>query len=296
MSVISLLKFIANHPLNSDHKLRSIIRFAQWQVSSRLAPGAIVYDWVNGSRFLVRNGETGLTGNIYTGLHEFPDMGYLLHVLREDDLFVDVGANVGSYTILACAAKRARGYAFEPVPSTYKRLLENVRLNNIDDRVACLNFGLGREDGVILFTGDMDTVNHAIAEGEQHENVVEVTVTSLDKALSGTAPALMKIDVEGYEILVLEGGQRTLKDKGLHSVIMELNGSGSRYGFDEPKILSMMLDHGFKTYSYNPFSRKLLDLKGKNLEQGNTLFIRNESLVRERIEAAPKINLHGNTF
>jgi len=44
---------------------------------------------------VARPGETGVTGNIYTGLHEFSSMGYLLHVLREGDLFVDVGANVG---------------------------------------------------------------------------------------------------------------------------------------------------------------------------------------------------------
>jgi len=48
---------------------------------------------VNGSKFLVKTGETGLTGNIYTGLHEFPDMGFLLHFLRAEDLFVDIGAN-----------------------------------------------------------------------------------------------------------------------------------------------------------------------------------------------------------
>jgi len=95
MSITALLKFITTHPLNRDRKLQSIARFAKWQIRSRLAPGAIVYDWINGSRFLVRADQTGLTGNIYTDLHEFADMGYLLHVLRDDDLFVDIGANVG---------------------------------------------------------------------------------------------------------------------------------------------------------------------------------------------------------
>ena len=104
MSFFNIIKFITNHPLNQEQKLKSIVRFAKWQVGSRLVPGAIVYDWINGSKFLVKNGETGLTGNIYTGLHEFPDMAFLLHVLRDDDLFVDVGTNVGSYTILACSA------------------------------------------------------------------------------------------------------------------------------------------------------------------------------------------------
>lgn len=93
MSLLNTIKFITGHPLNREHKLSSIIHLAKWQVGSRLVPRAIVYDWVNGSKFLVKTGETGLTGNIYTGFHEFPDMVFLLHFLRAEDLFVDIGAN-----------------------------------------------------------------------------------------------------------------------------------------------------------------------------------------------------------
>ena len=128
MSIFNTIKFITDHPLNRDRKLSSIIRFAKWQIGSRLVQGAIIFDWINGSKFLVKTGETGLTGNIYTGLHEFIDMGFLLHFLRDEDLFIDVGANVGSYSILACYAVGARGIAFEPVPSTYNGLLKTYAL------------------------------------------------------------------------------------------------------------------------------------------------------------------------
>ena len=240
MSLLNTLKFITNHPLNRERKLRSLIRFAKWQVGSRLVPGAIVYDWINGSKFLVRTGETGLTGNIYTGLHEFPDMAFLLHFLRGEDLFLDVGANVGSYTILACSAIGAKGVAFEPVPSTYNRLIENMRLNHLDKKVKCINKGVGDQQGSIAFTSDNDTMNHALAFGEHSENTVTVEVTSLDAALCGESPALIKIDVEGFETPVLEGAHETLQKQTLHSVIMELNGSGSRYGFDESRILELI--------------------------------------------------------
>lgn len=296
MSLLNTIKFIIDHPLNQEHKLGSIIRFAKWQVGSRLVPGAIVYDWVNGSKFFVKTGETGLTGNIYTGLHEFPDMGFLLHFLRGEDLFVDIGANVGSYTILACSAVGARGVAFEPVPSTYKRLVENMRLNHLDERVKCINKGVGFQQGSIAFTSDSDTTNHALASGEQCANKVTVEVTSLDAALQGECPSLIKIDVEGYETPVLEGAPEILKNQTLHAVIMELNGSGSRYGFDESKILELMLSHGFDTYSYNPLSRELIGLEGKNLNLGNTLFVRSKSFVEERLRTSPKATVHGRQF
>lgn len=296
MSILNVVKFITNHPLNRDNRIKAIIRFAKWQIGSRLVAGAIVYDWINGSKFLVRTGETGLTGNIYTGLHEFPDMAYVLHVLRDTDLFIDVGANVGSYSILACAARGASGYAFEPVPSTYTRLIENIRLNHLENSVKCLNIGVGREQGSMAFTSNLDSTNHALASGEQCDDSISIEVSTLDAVLKGESPALMKIDVEGYETPVLEGAFETLNKQSLHSVIMELNGSGSRYGFDESRILEMMLDHGYKTYSYDPLNRTLISLHGKNSNSGNTLFIRNKTFVLEKLKRSPKVTVYGKQF
>ncbi|MCC8934869.1 FkbM family methyltransferase [Rhizobium sp. 'Codium 1'] len=296
MSLLTTIKFILDHPLNREHKLRSILRFAKWQIGSRLVPGAIVYEWVNQSKFLVETGETGLTGNVYTGLHEFADMGFLLHYLRPEDLFVDVGANVGSYTILACAAIGAKGIAFEPVPSTYEKLVQNLHINYLGDKVESVNSGVGAGQGTIAFTSDSDTTNHVVASGERYENTVTVNVTALDAALTGQFPSLIKIDVEGYETPVLEGARQTLKNPSLNAVIMELNGSGSRYGFDESEILALMLKCGFKTYSYNPISRTLIDLDGKNITSGNTLFIRDRFFVEERLKGAPRVEILGSFF
>jgi FkbM family methyltransferase len=296
MSLLNTLKFITAHPLNQDAKFKAIVRFARWQIGGRLVRGEVVHDWINASRFLVRIGETALTGNIYTGLNDFPDMGFLLHVLTDKDLFIDVGANVGSYTILACAAMGANGYAFEPVPANFQRLVENIRLNHSENRVKCLNIGLGREKGVVQFTADMDAMNHALAESEKHAQTISVEISTLDAVLKGQSPYLLKIDVEGYETPVLEGASETLNKPTLHSVIMELNGSGKRYNYDESRILELMSGYGFKSYSYDPFHRILINLNGKNLHEGNTLFIRDEKAVLERLRNSPMITVHGKRF
>lgn len=77
---------------------------------------------------------------------------------------------------------------------------------------------------------------------------------------------------------------------------MELNGSGARYGFNESKILELMLGNGFRTYSYNPLNRTLVNLEGKNLTIGNTLFIRDKSSVEERLRNSPKVTIHDMQF
>ncbi len=58
----------------------------------------------------------------------------------------------------------------------------------------------------------------------------------------------------------------------------------------------MMFDHGFKTYSYDPMARELVNLHGKNLDSGNTLFIKDESYVTERLRTAPKVFVNGCWF
>ena len=296
MKLLDSLLFVASHPLNRGQKARSLWRFCKWQIASRLAPGAIVYDWIDGAQIIVGKGEAGLTGNVYTGLHEFSDMAYLLHVLRAGDLFVDVGANAGSYTVLACSVVGARGYAFEPVPETHRRLVKNLRLNCLDDKVVHPNVAIGSAAGQLSFTADGDTVNHVLAEGEACSTAVTVDVTTLDRVLSKESPALIKIDVEGFEAQVLRGAAETLAKSSLHSLIIELNGSGDRYGFDESSILELMSDHAFRAYSYEPLCRTLIELSGINPGSGNTLFIRDRDFVDERLRTAEEITVNNRSF
>lgn len=291
MTLLKVLQSIVNHPLNKDNKLQSMIRFLKWQIGSRLIPGEVIFNWVNGAKIIIRPGETGLTGNLYCGLQEFADMAFLLHVLRKEDLFVDVGANVGSYTILACGSIGSRGYSFEPIPTTYSRLMNNIFLNNITDRVKCLNIGIADKEDEIRFTTNQDSLNHVISKDEYTDHYLVVKVSTLDFVLKDEIPSLIKIDVEGYELPVLKGSQKILKKETLHSVIIELNEGGKRYGFDESCILNIMQDHGFRPYNYNPFNRELINLNGKNSSSENTLFIRNKEFVMDRVMEAPKVKV-----
>ena len=290
--MIEIIKNLVRHPLNKKNKIASIVRFIKWQIGSRMVPGEVIFDWIGGSKIIARTGDTGATGNIYLGLHEFEDMAFLLHVLREKDLFVDIGANIGSYTILASSVIKARTICFEPVPSTYSRLMANVRINNLEEgRVVPLNIALGDKKGELYFSSDQNCMNHVVANKEKIEKKIIVNVSTLDQELK-ECPFLIKIDVEGYETPALLGAKSILENSKLCGVIMELNGSGDRYGYDELKILNMMFDYGFKAFSYNPFKRELLELSGKNNNEGNTIFIRDLRRVVERLKNSRLIKIH----
>jgi FkbM family methyltransferase len=293
MSILNTLGFILNHPLNKGRSIDALVRFFRWQFGSRLMPGAIVYNWIDEAKFIVSQGETGLTGNVYCGLHEFEDMAYVLHVVDAEDVFIDVGANVGSYTILACGVKGAKGYCFEPIPQTFDRLVSNIRINNLSERVEAMNIGCSDAEKELVFTVGENAMNHVVSSDEKASGVVRVKTFPLDAILGQVNPTVIKIDVEGFETEVLTGAYGILNNKSLHSVIMELNGSGERYGFDEKMILDKMIGYGFSTYVYDPYSRELKSLDGKNNLSGNTLFIRDEILVREKIKKTPPILVAG---
>jgi hypothetical protein len=95
------LYFIASHPLSKGRKIGNLARFFGWQALSRVWPHPLSFELVKGARMFAARGLHGATGNLYVGLHEAEEMGFVLHLLQAGDVFCDVGANVGSYTVLA---------------------------------------------------------------------------------------------------------------------------------------------------------------------------------------------------
>ena len=124
---------------------------------------------------------------------------------------IDVGANVGSYTILASGVVRCPTVAFEPDPLTAAAFERNINLNRIADLVEIRITAVGERQGIVRFSTGLDTENHVVAETEPSGR--DVPIETLDHAFVETTriPALIKLDVEGYETAALQGAQETLK-------------------------------------------------------------------------------------
>ncbi len=241
--------------------------------------------------FISGLGETGLTGNLYAGFMEYQDMIFLLHALQPSEIFVDVGANIGAYTILASKVVKSNSIAFEPLPATAERLKDQIQINRINAVVDIRNMGVGDKEGALFFTNNNDTVNKVSLSGEV-ENTTMVKVSTLDAELSKDRQYFFKIDVEGFEYNVLEGALEVLSNNNVSAIIIELNGSGEEFGHSNEDIHKKLLSFGFFAVAYEPKARILTKLKSYNHDSSNTIYVKDISLMHERCKTAPFRVIH----
>lgn len=280
----NLAHYFSIHPLTRDAPYAAWARFVSWQVRSRFRKEVIIA-WIGGTSLAVRRGMHGATGNIYVGLDEFCDMMLTLHLLREGDLFLDVGANIGSYTILASGVRRAITWAFEPDPDTVAALQRNIELNSLNDRVVVHEFAVGDRDGTVPFTRGLDTVNRVASEREP--SVRSVSLRRLDSIVGANRPLMIKMDVEGYEEAVMRGAQGLLGDSCLKVIELETV---------TPYIETTLYQYDFRQAYYDPFRRALTTSPNSLPSANNAVFVRDWDFVEGRLVAAPAVDVLGKAI
>lgn len=274
------------HPLTDKNIFRAIGAYLCFNIYSFFKE-EIKYNWVGELKFIARKGDAGIVANIYFGLYEFKESAFLLHFLRKEDIFLDVGANLGHYSLLASGITRSHSIAVEPVPQSLAQLAKQIELNHLDKKITIHNLGVSDEASKLYFSTDRGTMNRVV--DENYGNSVKIPVSTIDEIASGLAINLMKIDVEGFEKKVLLGGSRTLQNKSLKAIIIEINHNTQKYGVKAKEIVDLLMIKGFHPYDYNPENRQLIKLNSYNHMQFNTIFVRDFEYVQQRI-------VHSNPF
>jgi FkbM family methyltransferase len=240
---------------------------------------------VENTNIITRGGETGATGNIYFGLHEFVDMCLILHFLSKDDLFFDIGANIGSYSLLAGGVSNAAVIALEPVSNTFGKLIENIGINNLHDQVKCLRYAVGSSICQGLMSTDAGSENKILSDSTSNRNNTElVNITTIDE-LSKTYgfPSAIKIDVEGYEEYAFAGGLETLNNQTLSLIVIE--------GVSQD-LHDLLTHSGFIKVFYNPYTREILSNPSASLKPVNNIYIRNQKFVHGKLAQSPAYFIH----
>ena len=146
---------------------------------------------------------------------------------------LDVGANIGVYSLLAVSQVGPAGWvlAFEPGPEAHRRLTENIRINQLDN-VKVHACAQGDHIGVVDFLNQCDATNRMQTVADAGKSVIGVPLMRPDDMVEIDC-TLGKMDIEGVELIALRGVERLLKEANPPVWLLELNGSLHAFGFTE---------------------------------------------------------------
>jgi FkbM family methyltransferase len=183
-----------------------------------------------------------------------PDTSALLNnIYEKNSCFIDAGANIGFYSLLGAAISRdSKIFSFEPLPSNCKTLETNIKLNNFDN-IKLIPAALGNFDGSAVLaledpereSGWGQIVTTYPSNYKINRNVFDIKVRQLDsiiKEFNIPTPDILKIDVEGFELKMLDGAKETLVMKGRRHIIIEICDYYFKHDKDRPSKINSLLN------------------------------------------------------
>jgi len=188
-----------------------------------------------------------------------------LNELTPQDLLLDIGANVGMYTVWAAAIRRCHVIAIEPESSNYSILNKNILQNNLDKLVQAYSIGLSNVNEFCMLNMQdlrMGGSNHAAGEAlnfnlkpmstKFQQGCVVFTLDDLIEKKYMPVPSRIKIDVDGFEHKVIAGANKTLQNSNVKSLLIETNTKLDEH----KKMVQDLEDLGFK-FSSEQVSRAI---------------------------------------
>ncbi|HUU17903.1 MAG TPA: FkbM family methyltransferase [Sedimentisphaerales bacterium] len=212
---------------------------------------------------------------------------FIVHNLKEGAVFVDVGANIGYFSMLAAQQKAGKVLAIEPIPKTYDMLNMNIEYNMFTDVIEPLNIALGGKEHTAKFICSLGPKNHMVYEVEDiHRDLptINVNVTTLDNLLKYRKEIgridFIKVDIEGAEHSFLLEARKTI-EVFKPIIMMEIEEHRlTKYNVTAENVFNFMNDLGYK----------YLSVAEDSITEGNT-YVEDLKRGRDFIFYTPNHNL-----
>lgn len=245
LAIIRSLKvalYAWSHPINRTsmrRRAQALLRVSVFQFRGRVLGSSTVTPL--GTRSVIRAHPRNYATLkiVCANPPDYAEMVVWRNFLRPGDLFVDVGANAGTYSIWA-ADLGASVIALEPAEEAYNLLAENTKMNNYS--IELHRAAAGPVPGTARFTQGLDDQNHIDSNGETSVHIVTIDSIIGDRQVAG-----MKVDVEGFEIDVLRGCERALSERRIALIQLEWNSTSQQAGHADRRLLANFL----KSYGYS---------------------------------------------
>ena len=264
MQLADTLSYIWRHPANRGRRGTALVRAIGWQIYKRTIGRPWDIPIAGPIKLRCYPDSTSASAVLYcNGRPDYHEMGFVLDYLKPGDRFVDIGANVGVYTLLAASVVGERGTvdAYEPGAKAALRLRENIELNGLR-QVNVKQAAISEHDGGVSFSTDQDTTNKILLNGLAASTAATVPSCRLDTLYPNGGIALVKMDIEGAEPLALRGSTGLLAKNDPMVWLLELNGALHNYGFTEQGLADWLDGHGYDVGLYDA-DRRVLQIGGQ---------------------------------
>lgn len=243
---------------------------------------------------LVLHRDSNFSKNIFRGDFEFHEIKFLLSFLRKGDLFIDVGANIGYFSIAASkqVGKEGKVIAFEPTEIIHQRLQHSISLNqctNVKSEIFALS-DKNEERAFKISKDGFDAYNSLghPSQGSQFETKAVQTKTLDDyiKENKLSSISLIKVDVEGWEIPVIKGMKNLLKEKNAPVLLIEFTEDNARLsGFTCQELFYLIESFGYELFLYNWVKNELVKQKNRDyFSYTNLVCIKDKNFVKKRLK------------
>lgn len=199
--------------------------------------------------------ESALSKDIFEGF-EYSELSFTHDILKKGDIYVDIGANIGMFSLVAAdkVTETGKVIAFEPAPRTFERLKKNIQVNNLT-QINAFNLGLSNVrqnlDFYVSETGH-DAWNSLVKnEGYGVVKQIKIPVSTLDQELESVEKGrvkMIKIDVEGWEKFVLLGAESFLKEFSPIVMVEFTEANTFNAGYFVQEIYDLLEGWGYKWY------------------------------------------------
>ena len=185
------------------------------------------------------------------------DEEFYIKYLREGDVVIDAGANIGVCTLLSSniLGNKGKVFSFEPLKKTYHYLKRNVKISK-HQNIKIFNIVLSDKKENIGFTDHyVSDINHVDKNQKTKVELIDLDSTLAKEKIEKIN--LFKIDVEGYELFALKGAVNTIKKTDL-IYFESAERSFNRFGYSAGEIIIFLEGEGFDVYKYkNSFLEKI---------------------------------------
>lgn len=203
---------------------------------------------------------------VYDKIWELETTKLIKKIIHEGDVGIDLGANIGYFTILMANLVGTSGkiFSFEPAPQNFEILQKNIKQNHLEN-VISEQSAIGDIDGKIkLYLSNTNAGWHKVfptqfVDYEVSDKNIDVKICSLDKEFIDKKIDFIKMDVEGYEWNAIQGGKKILEENYNIKLIFEFFPMALRANNVKPDaVLTYLLDIGFHIYVIDE-NMRLLD-------------------------------------